>query len=66
MLPPARGNKDVSSAAKAQCVKKKLPRACPFARYRFGKYLRDIDQIVTPCPTACAAINAKIRTGIKL
>jgi len=30
---------------------------------KIGKYLRDKYQVTAPCPTACAAINAKMHTG---
>ena len=55
------GKNEVSSAAKIQCVK--LPRDWPSARWRFGKISEMNTQITAPCPTACAAIKAKMQAG---
>jgi hypothetical protein len=55
------GKNSIRNAVKIQCVE--LPRTCPAARLPLGKISLMKTQITAPCPTACAAMNAKMRNG---
>ena len=59
--PATSGKRDVSAAAKTQCVA--LPTDCPSPRAACGKISEMNTQITAPCPTAWAAMNANRHAG---